>query len=58
MVGFSMDILTADTVLPKTRTDWKLNKINTNSANDVKATKALKKKGWNMIIIWNAIKAS
>ena len=39
-------------VVPKTRTDWWLNKINTNNANDVKAIKALKKAGWKIIIIW------
>ena len=30
-------------VVPKTRTDWWLNKINTNKANDLKATALLKK---------------
>jgi DNA mismatch endonuclease (patch repair protein) len=39
-------------VVPKTRTDWWLNKINTNKANDVKAVKALKKDGWKVIEIW------
>ena len=39
-------------VVPKTRTDWWLNKINTNNANDVKATKALKKEGWKIITVW------
>ena len=39
-------------VVPKTRTEWWLNKINTNKANDKKAIKALKKEGWKIIIIW------
>jgi DNA mismatch endonuclease (patch repair protein) len=39
-------------VIPKTRTEWWLNKINTNIANDVKAQKALKQGGWKIINIW------
>lgn len=39
-------------VVPKTRTRWWSNKINTNKANDEKAVKALKKDGWKVIIIW------
>lgn len=39
-------------VVPKTRTDWWLNKINTNKTNDTKAVKALKKTGWKIINIW------
>jgi len=39
-------------VVPKTRTEWWLNKINTNKDNDTKAIKALKKEGWKIIIIW------
>jgi len=39
-------------VVPKTRTDWWLNKINTNRSNDTKAIKALKKEGWKIITIW------
>ena len=38
--------------VPKTRTKWWLNKINTNKANDEKAGKALRKEGWKVIIIW------
>ena len=38
-------------VVPKTRTAWWLNKINTNKANDEKAIKALKKEGWKIITI-------
>ncbi len=39
-------------VVPKTRTDWWLNKINTNKANDTKAINALKKDGWKIITLW------
>ncbi len=39
-------------VVPKTRTDWWLNKINTNKANDAKAIQALKKDGWKIITVW------
>ena len=39
-------------VVPKTNTDWWLNKINGNIANDDKAVKALKKEGWKIITIW------
>jgi len=39
-------------VVPKTRTEWWLNKINGNTANDTKAIKALKKDGWKIITIW------
>ena len=39
-------------VVPKTRTDWWLNKINSNKANDTKAIKALKKEGWKIINLW------
>lgn len=39
-------------VIPKTRADWWLNKINTNKANDEKAVKALKKDGWKVITVW------
>jgi len=39
-------------VVPKTRTEWWLNKINGNIANDAKAAKALKKEGWKIITIW------
>lgn len=38
--------------VPQTRTDWWLQKINTNKANDAKAVKALKKEGWKVIVIW------
>jgi DNA mismatch endonuclease (patch repair protein) len=39
-------------VVPKTRTDWWVNKINANSSNDAKAVKALKKEGWKIITVW------
>ena len=38
-------------VVPKTRTDWWLEKINTNIANDLKAMKALKEDDWKIIVI-------
>jgi len=38
--------------VPQTRTDWWLNKINANKANDDKAMKALKKDGWKIITVW------
>ena len=39
-------------VVPKTRTKWWSNKINTNKANDEKAVRALRKDGWKIITIW------
>jgi len=39
-------------VVPKTRTDWWLNKINGNIANDNNASQALKKEGWKILTIW------
>ncbi len=39
-------------VVPKTSTDWWLNKINGNIANDEKAMSALKKDGWKIITVW------
>jgi DNA mismatch endonuclease (patch repair protein) len=39
-------------VVPKTRTDWWLNKINTNIANDTKAVTALQQAGWKIITLW------
>lgn len=38
--------------IPKTRTKWWVDKINTNKTNDEKALKALKKLGWQVIIVW------
>jgi DNA mismatch endonuclease (patch repair protein) len=39
-------------VVPKTRTDWWLNKINGNVENDKKAFKALDELGWKVIEVW------
>jgi len=39
-------------VVPKTRTQWWMNKINTNKANDAKAVNALRKDGWKIITVW------
>ena len=39
-------------VVPKTRTEWWLNKINTNIANDTKAIAALQNDGWKVIMLW------
>ena len=39
-------------VVPKTRTDWWLAKINGNKDNDSKAMRLLKKDGWEIITIW------
>lgn len=39
-------------VVPKTRTEWWLNKINTNKANDQKSIALLKKDGWKIITFW------
>lgn len=38
--------------IPKTRTDWWIDKIKKNSTNDAKAMKLLKKDGWKVITIW------
>lgn len=38
--------------IPKTRTKWWTDKINTNKANDEKAIKTLKKAGWKIIVVW------
>lgn len=39
-------------VVPKTRTEWWLNKINVNISNDNKALLALQNSGWKVIVIW------
>lgn len=39
-------------VVPKTRTEWWKNKINTNKINDDKATHKLMMESWNVITIW------
>ena len=39
-------------VVPKTRTAWWQNKIQTNKSNDEKAVKLLRKAGWKIITVW------
>jgi len=39
-------------VIPKTRTEWWLEKINRNIANDNANYSKLKESGWNIITIW------
>ena len=39
-------------VIPKTRTEFWLNKINTNIQNDMKNLISLRNMGWNVITIW------
>ncbi len=39
-------------VVPKTRTQWWLNKINRNKEKDKESTETLQKEGWNIITIW------
>ncbi|GHT42103.1 very short patch repair endonuclease [Bacteroidia bacterium] len=39
-------------VIPKTRTEWWLNKINTNRENDRKNCELLKELKWNVITVW------
>lgn len=39
-------------VIPKTRTDWWLNKINKNVANDENVVNLLHAAGWKAIIVW------
>lgn len=39
-------------VVPKTRTEWWLNKIFTNKNNDSKSEIALKESGWKVINLW------
>lgn len=39
-------------VIPKTRTDWWLNKITGNISNDEKAITTLKKNGWKVLNVW------
>lgn len=38
--------------VPQTCTNWWLNKISRNKANDAKAVRALKKDGWKVITVW------
>ncbi len=39
-------------VVPKTRTEWWLNKINSNKKKDIESVHALKKHGWKVLTIW------
>ena len=39
-------------VVPKIRTDWWLNKINGNKANDAKKEQALEQAGWKVLTVW------
>ena len=39
-------------VVPKTRTEWWLNKIQTNAENDQRAEEALESLGWRIIQVW------
>lgn len=39
-------------VIPKTRTEWWLNKITKNIENDLKSSAALKLKGWRVLEVW------
>ena len=39
-------------VVPKTRTEWWLNKINTNRENNRKNCELLKEMKWNVITVW------
>lgn len=39
-------------VVPKTRTEWWLNKINGNKIKDLNSILALQKLGWEVIMIW------
>jgi DNA mismatch endonuclease (patch repair protein) len=39
-------------VVPKSRTEWWLHKIGTNTANDINAENLLTASGWNIITIW------
>ena len=41
-------------VVPKTRTEWWLNKINTNRENDRKNCELLKEMKWNVITVWES----
>jgi DNA mismatch endonuclease (patch repair protein) len=39
-------------VVPKTRTEWWLNKINGNIRNDSEKIKSLESNGWKVFVIW------
>ena len=39
-------------VIPKTRTEWWLNKINQNKRKDAENSKLLNENGWNVVTVW------
>lgn len=39
-------------VVPKTRTEWWLNKINVNKKKDSESITALKEQGWKVLTVW------
>ncbi|HAY3553714.1 MULTISPECIES: very short patch repair endonuclease [Elizabethkingia] len=39
-------------IVPKTRTDWWLNKINKNKEKDLENIKKLENEGWKVYVIW------
>lgn len=39
-------------VIPKTRTDWWINKISINTLHDIKSIRYLKKQGWKVIAVF------
>ncbi len=39
-------------IIPKTRTEWWIAKINKNKSNDLKAIISLLEKGWEVITVW------
>jgi DNA mismatch endonuclease (patch repair protein) len=39
-------------VVPKTRTEWWLNKLNRNKTKDAESINALKSQGWEIITVW------
>ncbi len=41
-----------DATIPKTRTDWWLEKLNKNVERDIKVREKLERDGWKVIVIW------
>jgi DNA mismatch endonuclease (patch repair protein) len=39
-------------VIPKTRTEWWLNKINGNKKNDVRVLQSIRQMNWRVLILW------
>lgn len=39
-------------VIPKTRTEWWLNKINSNKQKDIENKQGIQELGWNVLVIW------